>query len=195
MSKITIVAVCTVGGTTMTGSAAVLLSVDLRVLNQITITATAGTSSMTVSGSDEIGVLLADFYNSPSVSLSETLASGDLVSASASSDGSPDLFSGPASVGLNIWSWTADTSSSFTAGSVAFAGSATWSLDAADYAGMLAGNTVGDIHFPASVDSDIVGGPLLQNGGAEVLGTWVVVPAPGGVAVLGLAGIAARRRR
>lgn len=75
----------------------------------------------------------------------------------------------------------------FTAGSLAFVGSATWSLDANEYADMLAGSMSGNIYFPADTVDDIAG--------ASVLGTYTVVPTPGVVALLGLAGLARSRRR
>lgn len=194
MNKIATIAGFAVAATTMTTSAAVLLSVDLGNTNQITITATNGLSAISVSGSDFIGVLLADFFNDPSSSFNYT-GDGSFSSSANTSDGSPNLFNGAVDFGLNIWSWSNEATTSFTAGSVAFAGSATWSLSAVDYANMLAGNTVGDIYFPASTDADIAGGPLLQGGSPGIIGNWTVVPAPSSLALLGFGGIAAGRRR
>ncbi|MBL4809903.1 MAG: PEP-CTERM sorting domain-containing protein, partial [Phycisphaerales bacterium] len=66
---------------------------------------------------------------------------------------------------------------------------ATWSgLDAGEYAAMLAGNISGDIYFNADTDNDIADG-------AVFIGTWNVIPAPGSMALLGLGGIVAGRRR
>lgn len=187
-TKFAILAGLAVAATTMTASADLLLQVDLSVTDQLTMTATDGLSAATEAGSDSIGVLLADFFNDASFSSGDTLVSGDLTSAENSSDGTPDLFSSTSSFGLNFWSWTADASSTFTAGEVAFTGSATWSISSSVYAAMLAGNTSGDLYFPADTDDDIPG--------ATYLGTWeVVVPAPGAMALLGLGGIAATRRR
>lgn len=172
-----------------TASADVLLSVDLTVVDQITITATNGLSSATVSGSDGIGVYLADIFSSlSSGAISETLVSGDLVAAGDSSDGTPNLFTSFAgSFGLNFWSWTNDDPTDFVAGTVAFTGSATWDLDAGDYAELLAGNSFGDLYAFADNDDDIPS--------ATVIGQWSVVPAPSSAALLGLGGMLVARRR
>jgi hypothetical protein len=166
-----------------------LLLIDLSVVNQITITATAGNSAATVSGSSFTGVLLADFYAGAGSALTATLDAGDLTTAANASDGSPALFRGGAgsNVGLNIWSYASDGGSDFTAGSLAFTGSATWNIDAAMYADMLAGAGSGDIYAPADTDDDIPS--------AVVIGTYNVVPAPSAMAVLGLGGLVAGRRR
>lgn len=169
----------------------VLLCVDLSVVDQVTISATDGLSDVTVTGSDGIGVYLNDFYNGPRNStVTDTLVSGDLTNVGNASDGSPNLFTAfdANDAGLNIFSWSPDINVTFTAGTQAFTGSATWTLDSADYADMLAGNTFGDLYFPADTVDDLVG--------AEVLGQYkVVVPAPAGLAVLGLGGLVAARRR
>lgn len=75
----------------------------------------------------------------------------------------------------------------FTAGSLAFVGSATWSLDANEYADMLAGSMSGNVYFPADTVDDIAG--------ATAIGACLVVPTPGAIALLGLAGLARSRRR
>ena len=170
----------------------VLLTVDLSVVNQVTISATSGLSANSASGSDTTGVYLDNFYNGAGSSLNETLISGDLTSAENTSDMSPNLFRGGSGsdTGLNIWSFTDDFNATFTAGSLAFTGSATWDLDAAAYADMLAGNSSGDIYFPADTFDDVAG--------ATFLGTYnVVVPAPGVLPLLGVglgAGVMRRRR-
>jgi hypothetical protein len=166
-----------------------LLIIDLTVANEITITATDGLSAVTASGSDSIGVYLENFYGGSGDALSAALASGDLTNAENPADGSPALFrgGGGSDPGLNIWSFSSDSTVTFTEGSLAFVGSATWSLDANEYADMLAGSMSGNIYFPADTVDDIAG--------ASVLGTYTVVPTPGVVALLGLAGLARSRRR
>jgi hypothetical protein len=167
-----------------------LLIVDLTVANQVTISATAGLSAVSASGSDGIGVYLDNFYSGPRNStVSDTLISGDLTNFENPSDGSPLLFTtfDNTDAGLNIFSFSSDSTVTFTAGGQAFIGSATWSLDAASYADMLAGNLSGDLYFPADDIGDL--------SSASLLGTWRVIPAPTGLAVLGLGGVALVRRR
>lgn len=164
-----------------------LLFVDLSVSNQITITATAGLSAATVSGSDSLGFLLADFFNSAGPGLIDSGGTGDLTSAANLSDGTPGLFNSTGSFGLNVWTYTNDATSDFTAGQVAFSGTATWALDPADYAAALDNGVSGDIYFAADSDDDI--------SGATLLGTWTTIPAPSSLALLGLGGVAAIRRR
>lgn len=166
-----------------------LLIIDLTVENQITITATDGLSAATVAGSDGIGIYFENFYGGAGDSLSASLVSGDLTNAENPTDNTPSLFrgGGGSDPGLNLWSFSSDTTVTFTAGSVAFVGSATWNLDANEYADMLAGMMSGNIYFPADTFDDI--------DGATVLGTYSVVPAPGVLALLGLAGVARSRRR
>lgn len=167
----------------------VLLEIDLSVANQVTITATNGLADASISGADVTGVYFDNFYGGAGDSLSATYQSGDISTFGDDSDGSPSLFragSGSDS-GLNMWSWATASTVDFTAGEQAFQGSAVWALDANEYADMLAGNTFGDLYFPADDFSDIAG--------ATVVGQWAVIPAPSALAVLGLGGLVAARRR
>ena len=191
MNTTRIVAIATIAGLGAAASAqAPLLLIDLSVTNQVTISATNGLSAVTATGSDGIGVYLDNFYSAARNStVSDTLISGDLTNVGNASDGSPNLFTtfDNNDAGLNIFSWSPDTDVTFTAGTQAFTGSATWSLDAADYAEMLSGNLSGDLYFPADDFGDLAG--------AQVLGTWSVIPAPAGFAILGLGGLVASRRK
>lgn len=168
-----------------------LLIVDLSVANQVTIFATNGLSAATISGSDSTGVYLENFYGGTGVALAEVLVSGNLTNAENPTDNTPDLFRGGAGTdpGLNIWSWSPDTTVTFTAGSLAFTGTATWTLTAAQYADMLAGSVTGNLYFPADTFDDV--------SAASLLGTYrVVVPTPASAALMGLGlGAAAIRRR
>lgn len=164
-----------------------LLIVDLTVVNEITITATGGLSGGTVSGSDGTGFLLADFFNGGAGPGIFEGSSGDLTSFLNPSDGGPDLFNSTGSVGLNVFSYTADATSDFVAGTQAFSGSATFALEPDEYAAALAGNSSGTIYAIADTDDDIAG--------ATALGTWNLIPAPSSAALLGLGGLAAARRR
>lgn len=184
-----IAAIVTIAGVAAAANADDLLLIDLSVANQITISATSGLSSADVSGADVTGVYMDNFYGMAGDSLSASYLSGDLSTVGDASDGSPSLFRGGAGSdsGLNFWSWATASTVSFTAGSQAFSGSATWALDANEYANMLAGNLSGDLYFPADTADDIAG--------ATAIGTWRVIPAPTGLAVLGLGGLVATRRR
>ena len=167
-----------------------LLVVDLSVVDQVTISATDGLSAVTTSGGDSTGVYFENFYGGAGTSLSAILVFGDLTNAENPSDGSPSLFRGGSGSdpGLNMWSWSTATTCTFTAGSLAFTGSATWDLDPQEYAEMLAGSSSGDIYFPADTVDDLPS--------ALVLGTYVVVPEPGTLSLLGLClGLGMLRRR
>ena len=167
-----------------------LLVVDLSITDQVTISATDGLSAVTTSGSDGTGVYFENFYGGAGSSLSATLVSGDFSNAENPTDGSPSLYRmGSSDPGLNIWSWSDDSTVTFTAGSLAFVGSATWDLDAASYADMLNGASSGNLYFPADDVSDIAS--------AEMLGTYTVyVPEPGTLSLLGLClGLGVLRRR
>lgn len=170
-------------------SAALLVEIDLSVTDQVTISSTAGLSAISTSGSDDTGIYFENFYSGAGSNLTDLLLSGDFTSADNVSDSSPDLWrsGGGAGTGLNMWSWTADASSSFTAGSLAFSGSVSFSLDAASYADMVAGSASGNLFFPADTDDDLTG--------LTAIGTWGVrvspVPIPAaawlfGSALLGL---------
>lgn len=167
-----------------------LLIVDLSVPNQITINSTAGLSAATVSGSDTTGVYFDNFYGVAGNALADVLVSGDITNVGNPSDFTPDLFRGGSGTdtGLNLWSWSSDFTVDFTAGSQAFSGTGTWTLSAAEYADMLAGNMSGNLYFPADTSDDVAN--------ATLLGTYkVIVPAPASAALLGIGGLAAVRRR
>jgi len=169
----------------------VLLELDLSVPNEVTINATGGLSAATVSGSDTTGVYFENFYSASGSALLETLISGNLTNAENPTDNSPNLFRGGAGSdpGLNIWSWSSDFTVSFTAGSLAFVGSATWALDAAEYADMLGGAASGNLYFPADTFDDIASG-------ATLLGSYAVVPEPASLSLFGLLlGLGAWRSR
>ncbi len=185
MNKIAIIALA---ATASIASADVLLQIDLSVANEVTISATDGLASADASGSNFTGYLLADFFNTAGSPAGLGAGTGDLTTFANPSDGTPSLFQGSSSVGLNIWSFSTDTTVGVTAGAQAFTGSGTWSLDAAQYADFLSASTSGDIYFGADTDDDIGNGAIL-------IGTYSVVPAPGALALLGLGGLATTRRR
>jgi len=136
------------------------------------------------------GFLLADFFATPGAGFGGVLGadSGDLTTFNNASDGTPSGFVGSSSVGLNIWSFSSDSTITVDVGAQAFSGSATWTLDALQYADFLDGATSGDIYFGADTDDDIGNGAIL-------IGQYNVVPAPSALALLGMGGMVATRRR
>lgn len=189
MNKIAMIAGLAIAAT---GAAAdILLEIDLSTTNQVTISATNGLASQSASASNFTGMLLADFFTTPGSGFGGVLAadSGDLTTFNNPSDGTPSGFVGSASVGLNIWSFSTAGTVTVDAGAQAFTGSATWLLDAAQYADFLSGATSGDIYFGADTDDDIGGASVVN------IGTYRVVPAPGALALLGMSGVVITRRR
>jgi hypothetical protein len=175
-------------------NAATLLLVDLTTTNQLTLTATSGTSGATESDEDFIGFLLAGFFTS-SASLSagnELALSGNLTSAQNTSGGLPRLFKAESSFGLNVHGYTTEGTSSFVAGELAFSGSATWALDSATYAAALSGPASGSIFFSADEDAQISGASLI--GEWERTAATVPLPAGGLLLLTTLAGVAGVRR-
>ncbi len=163
-------------------NAATLLQVDLSVVNQVTITSTDGASSATVSGGDFTGVYLDGFYSSVGGSLNESLVSGDLTNFLNPPDNAPVLFRGGSGndLGLNIFSFSSDSTIDFTDGVQAFTGQGTWTMPADDYADMLVGPTSGDLYFPADSQEDVAG--------ATLIGEWErssAEPIPEPVTILG----------
>ncbi len=164
---------------TSTARAEIVLDVDLSTPNQITITSTAGLSAATISGSDNIGFYLANIFGAPGSGLGDTLVSGNLTHFNNTSDNTPDLFRFSNNAGLNVFSYTNDANSTFTAGTRAFSGSGTWNILAATYNQLLAGSVSGNVYFPADADADI---PT-----ATLIGQYRVIPEPTSLALLGVA--------
>ena len=187
MNKIALIAGLAVAATGATAD--VLLEIDLTVANQVTISATSGLASVDATGSNFTGFLLADFFSVAGAPGSVGAGTGNLSTSSNASDGSPSLFQGFSSVGLNIWSFSTDSTVGVTGGAQAFSGSGTWSLDATQFAAFEAAATSGDIWMNADTDDD------LASGSATNIGTYAVIPAPSALAVLGMGGLVATRRR
>jgi hypothetical protein len=159
------------------GGGGALLTVDLSVANQITVSATTGVSAATISGSTTTGFLFENFLaNAGTLPLGTTTISGTatLTAASVAPDGTPALFRGASNAdpGLNIWSYSATSPTTFTTGQVAFTGTATWTLAPAVYTAMLTAPASGNLYFPADDSTDIAG--------ATLLGTYdVILPGTG----------------
>jgi len=190
MNRVQVMVGVSLAALAMTGSADVLVSLDLTVENQLTMTATEGNSAITATGSDFTGILFGGFLGGLGGGTGfNFLVSSDFSSAQNLADATPSFSvgGGGSDFGLNIWDMSTDINLSFSEGRRAFIGSAVWTLNSNFYQNMLAGADSGNIYFPADDDGDIPG--------AEVLGTYTVVPAPSGFALLGLGGIVAGRRR
>lgn len=165
------VALATVGST----NAATLLTVDLSVQNQLTITATDGLSDVTITDSDQVGIYLGGIFGTTFMGpgLFGISGMGDLVSNQDVSSGGPLLYADPAGgLGLNVWNYAVGLESTFIAGETAFTGSATWNLDPSNgvYQALLNGTSSGDIFFAAFTDAGALD--------ASVIGQWEVVAAP-----------------
>ncbi len=188
MLNTTTVAGLTVASVTLSVSADNLLLVDLSVSNQVTITATDGLSSADTTFDSFIGFYLAGFFNDGVAGeFTDRDGVGDLSTFGELSDGSPALFSNIGDVGLNVWSFTNSTPM-IASGEQAFEGSATWDVTAHIYSTMIGGNLTGEIFANADTDDDLTGDGVY-------IGTWSRVPAPSSLAILGLGGLAASRRR
>jgi len=130
-----------------------VLTVDLSIENQITVSAGAGVSMATISSANanDIGFLFADFFPTTVQSLGSSLVSGATLSAASStSDGSPVLYRASSSdTGLNIYSYSTDMAHGFTVLQTAFTGTATWNISAGAYNLMLSSApATGDVYFP-----------------------------------------------
>ena len=187
MNKFATIASLVAATTAMTASAdhLVLLIVDLSVVDSVTISATDGLAAASSISTTGVGLTLDRFFDAPDTFLNE-ISTGNLTTANQASDGSPALWSYDYAVALNIYHFSVGDSTT-AAGYLAFTGSATWTLDSDVYMAMLNGNITGNIYMGTSND-EIFPGPTF-------IGTWNVIPAPSSLALLGLGGIVAGRRR
>ena len=176
-----------------TAQAAVVLQLDLSTVNQVTISATTGSSLASVSGNDVMGVYLKDFF-APGGSEFDIEAGlgASLVYFNATSDESQYIYRKINDPGLNIYDMDNGTQvpASFTSGVQAFKGSSTWNLTAQQYAVFLQAPTSGDIYAFADTIDDL-------NGGPQLIGQYAAVPEPTSMAIFGLGalGMAYRARR
>ena len=148
-----------------------LLVIDLTSPNQVTISATNGTSLASASGSTTTGFYFQNFFanaGTQAIGTATVVGTATLTAASVAPDGTPSMFrTGDNDPGLNIWSYSSASTTTFTAGQVAFAGTATWSITPALYNAMLTAPTSGSVFFPADDVGDL--------GGATQLGTYTVI--------------------
>ena len=176
--------------------AAVVLQIDLSTVNQVTISATTGSSLASVSGSDGDGVYLKDFFapGGSDFNIEDGLGSS-LVYFNGTSNESQYIFRDSNDPGLNIYGMADFVPSSFTSGVQAFKGSSTWNLTAQQYAVFLQAPTSGDIYAFAYKIDQLNGGPQLI--GQYSVGSSAAVPEPTSMAIFGLGalGMAYRARR
>ena len=149
-----------------------LLVIDLTTENQVTITATSEVSAATISGGTTTGFyfegLLAD-AGVQAVGTTTYVGTPTLTAASVPTDNSPSLFRGDSNAdpGMNIWGYSSTSTTTFTSGSQAFSGDATWSISPELYAALLTAPEGGNVYFPADDAADI--------STATLLGTYRVI--------------------
>ena len=181
-----IVMLAALAGTASVSMADVVLTVDLSVVNQITITGTAGLSSGAQTSGTGVGVYLQNFFSANGVAINTTGTGTFRSAAGTVGDGTPGLYRDTATdAGLNVWTFA--TTQTFVVGQQAFSGIGTWNVTATQYASLLASNAGGNVYAPADSADDVAS--------AVLIGQWAVVPTPGAAAVLGLGGLAMGRRR
>ena len=170
-----------------TSQAAILLNVDLTVPNTVTIRATTGASSATVSGDDDIGVYFEDFFSGPGNFFGwSTFTPGTLTTSLNPSAGITgiDRPGFGADLGLGVYGFSSDLDVDFQIGVQAFTGETTWALATFQYSEILAGPSSGNLYFPAQVVGDVPG--------ATLIGTWTkvaAIPEPSLIGLLGTAGL------
>lgn len=177
-----------------TSDAEELLIVDLSTPDKVTITATSGVSSATVSGSDFTGLYMANFFaigQNTTFNLGSSVDTTNLTSTGDAAGSQPLFFRADSGTdpGLNLYSWSSASTVSFTVDVVAFTGSGTWSVSESAHDAMLVGgNRVGDIYFPAANQGDVATETLIGQ-------YSVIVPEPGSLVLLGLGGLMIVTRR
>lgn len=149
-----------------------LLVVDLTVENQITITSTTELSAATVSGGTTTGFYFEGLLADAGVQVIGTtnyVGTPTLTAASVPTDNTPSIFRGDAGAdpGLNIWGYSATSTTTFTSGSQAFTGDVTWSISPELYAALLTAPEGGNVYFPADDATDLAT--------ATMLGTYRVI--------------------
>ena len=161
-----------------------LLVVDLTVPDRVTLTATAGLSSGTVSGSSFDGFYLKDLFSNAGT-LAVPVNPGysgtpTFTAASVPTNNIPKMYRNSSDPGLNIYGYSSTSPTTFTTGQQAFTGTVTWTISTAVYNAMLTAPVAGgDVYFSA----DSVG----SLGTATLIGKYSVVkPEPVNLLVVDL---------
>src|SRR5690606_26438561 len=148
-----------------------LLIVDLTTENQVTITATTNASVATVEGSTTTGFYFENLFSNTgeqAIGVTTPVGTPTLTAASVPTDNSPLMFRfGSTDPGLNIYSYSATTPTTFTTGEQAFTGEVTWTITPELYAAMLTAPESGNVYFPGDDVTDL--------GAATMLGTYTVI--------------------
>lgn len=168
-------------------SAQVLLEVDITDPSAVVITATGAAAALDSAASVVSGATLADIFTADFTLGTANNPTGDLVGG-GSGVAYNRSFNNTTTVGrlsLNLWvTGGGGASASFTTADPAFTGSAT--LD-------LSGASLAAIGSRGSVWSDDA--PFGNPSQGAIIGEFLIVPAPGAAALLGLGGLAMVRRR
>ncbi len=170
----------------------VLMVDTTSVPNTITITAMNGLASNGGSFSNFTGIYLESFFSDATTTLFGN-GSGSTFSTANEPTAVDDPWvfraSGP-DPGLNFYDFSTEDTVSVTAGTVPFVGTATWTLDPADFADFATASSSGNVWIGADDDGDLAT--------AINIGTYTmkVVPEPHSLALLGLGlGLVMLRKR
>ncbi len=162
------------------------------VANTITIEALDGLASAGGSFSTFTGIYLESFFTAATNSILDSTSGSTFSTANegAATD-DPGIFraSGP-DPGLNFYAFSSESTVSVTAGTVPFVGTASWTLDPADFADFATSASSGNVWIGADDDGDLAT--------AINIGTYTtkIVPEPHSLALLGLGlGLVMLRKR
>lgn len=193
MSKLTGFVFAALAALPMSTQAATLLSVDLSVVNEVTITAEAGLADTSENGFTFTGIYLPNFFSTP-VAFDQGGSVGNFTTANQTANGNARIYSAGGDSGLNIYNFNNSFFSSVTAGTQAFSGSSTWTLTPGLYAEFVNAPGTSTIYFPADTADDVAGSTAI---GEFVTSNVAPVPLPAPVLLLGAAlfGLIAMGRR
>lgn len=161
---------------TAAASADILLTVDITNPAAVVISTTGGASSVTTAEQGRQVALLGALA-APAPSSIGNLLTGNLTASNGRTYNSAFQLSGQSNVLIS----GSNQFQAFTQGQQAFFGSSTVNLSFPQFIGFAPVGTVGDI--------------VIWDSFTPVIGQYQIIPAPGAAAALGLAALAATRRR